>query len=176
MAQFLAAANRLGRWNLRGMNRRHSKLTDWGLKHVSIDSDAAILDIGCGGGRTIHKLAAIATKGKVYGVDSSETSVAASRKTAEECIKSGRVEIFHGSISHLPFPDQMFALATAVETRFLLARFAGGYARSLTRPKTWRSTGHRRGSLQGWEIRPACSKICRPDAKNGFSIREPECR
>jgi ubiquinone/menaquinone biosynthesis C-methylase UbiE len=108
----------LGRWNLRGMNQRHSELTDWGLKHVSIESDAAILDIGCGGGRTIHKLAAIATKGKVYGVDSSETSVAASRKTNEECIKSRRVEILHGSVSHLPFPDQMFALATAIETHF----------------------------------------------------------
>ena len=35
-----------------------------------------------------------------------------------ECIKSRRVEIFHGSVSHLPFPDQMFALATAVETHF----------------------------------------------------------
>jgi ubiquinone/menaquinone biosynthesis C-methylase UbiE len=100
------------------MNSRHSKLTDWGLKHVSIDSEAVILDIGCGGGRTIHKLAAIATKGKVYGVDSSETSVAASRKTNEECTRSRRVEILHGSVSHLPFPDQMFALATAVETHF----------------------------------------------------------
>ena len=82
------------------------------------DLPVAILDIGCGGGRTIYKLAAIATKGKVYGVDSSETSVAASRKTNEECIKSRRVEILHGSVSHLPFPDQMFALATAVETHF----------------------------------------------------------
>jgi ubiquinone/menaquinone biosynthesis C-methylase UbiE len=100
------------------MNRRHSKLTDWGLKHVSIDSDAAILDIGCGGGRTIHKLSGIATKGKVYGVDYSETSVAASRKTNEEWIKIGRAEILHGSVSHLPFLDQMFALATAVETHF----------------------------------------------------------
>jgi ubiquinone/menaquinone biosynthesis C-methylase UbiE len=108
----------VGRWNLRGMNRRHSKLTDWGLKHVSIDSDATILDIGCGGGRTIQKLAGIATKGKVYGVDYSETSVAASRKTNEEWVKIGRVEIFHGSVSHLPFSDQMFALATAVETHF----------------------------------------------------------
>jgi len=108
----------LGRWNLRGMNRRHSKLTDWGLKHVSIDSDATILDIGCGGGRTIHKLAGVATKGKVYGVDYSETSVATSRKMNKEWIKTGRVEILHGSVSHLPFPDQMFALATAVETYF----------------------------------------------------------
>jgi ubiquinone/menaquinone biosynthesis C-methylase UbiE len=100
------------------MNRRHSKLTDWGLKHVSIGSDDTILDIGCGGGRTIDKLVAIAAKGKVYGVDYSETSVAASRKTNEEWIKTGRVEIRHGSVSHLPFPDQMFALATAVETHF----------------------------------------------------------
>jgi len=100
------------------MNRRHSKLTDWGLKHVSIDSDATILDIGCGGGRTIHKLAGVATKGKVYGVDYSETSVATSRKMNKEWIKTGRVEILHGSVSHLPFPDQMFALATAVETYF----------------------------------------------------------
>ena len=108
----------LGSWNLRSMNRRHSKLTDWGLEHISIASDATILDIGCGGGRTIHKLATLATKGKVYGVDYSETSVAVSRKTNQEWLKTGRVEIRHGSVSHLPFPDQMFALATAVETHF----------------------------------------------------------
>jgi ubiquinone/menaquinone biosynthesis C-methylase UbiE len=108
----------LGRWHLRGMNRRHSKLTDWGLAHVSIPGDATILDIGCGGGRTIHKLAALATSGKVYGVDYSETSVAASRKTNQQGITAGRVEIRHGSVSHLPFPDGMFDLATAVETHF----------------------------------------------------------
>jgi ubiquinone/menaquinone biosynthesis C-methylase UbiE len=100
------------------MNRRHSQLTDWGLQHVAIDSDATILDIGCGGGRTIHKLAALATEGKVYGVDSSDTSVAVSQKTNQEGIKTGHVEILHGSVSHLPFPDQMFTFATAVETHF----------------------------------------------------------
>ena len=108
----------LGRWNLRNMNDRHSKLTDWGLEHVSIANDATILDIGCGGGRTIHKLANLATNGKVYGVDYSETSVAASRRTNRELLKTGRVEIRHGSVSLLPFPDDMFALATAIETHF----------------------------------------------------------
>jgi ubiquinone/menaquinone biosynthesis C-methylase UbiE len=107
-----------GRWKLWGMNRRHSKLTDWGLEHVLIGSDSTILDIGCGGGMTIHKLAAGGTKRKVYGVDHSETSVASSRKTNQQWIKAGRVEIRHGSVSHLPFPDQMFDLATAVETHF----------------------------------------------------------
>jgi ubiquinone/menaquinone biosynthesis C-methylase UbiE len=108
----------LGSWNLRSMNRRHSKLTDWGLGHVSIGSDATILDIGCGGGRTIYKMAAIATKGKVYGVDYSQTSVAESRRTNRQWIQTGRVEIHHGSVSHLPFADQMFDLVTAVETHF----------------------------------------------------------
>jgi ubiquinone/menaquinone biosynthesis C-methylase UbiE len=36
----------------------------------------------------------------------------------EEWIKIGRVDILHGSVSRLPFPDQMFALAIAVETHF----------------------------------------------------------
>jgi len=107
-----------GRWTLRGMNRRHSNLTDWGRKQVSISNDAIILDIGCGGGRTVAKLAAVSTTGKVYGVDYSETSVASAQKTNKDWIKAGRVEIRHGSVSDLPFPGQMFDLAIAVETHF----------------------------------------------------------
>ena len=45
-------------------NRRHSKLPDWGLNHISIENHDPILDVGCGGGRTVHTLAAIASKGK----------------------------------------------------------------------------------------------------------------
>ena len=57
------------------MNLSHSKLTDWGLAHISIENHDTILDVGCGGGRTVSKLAAIANQGKVYGVDYSEESV-----------------------------------------------------------------------------------------------------
>jgi ubiquinone/menaquinone biosynthesis C-methylase UbiE len=58
------------------MNSRHSKVTDWGLSHISIDNRDTILDAACGGGRTVNKLAAIASQGKVYGVDFSKESVA----------------------------------------------------------------------------------------------------
>ena len=108
----------LGRFFLWEMNDRHSGVTDWGLEHVSIDQHHTILDIGCGGGRTVHKLTAIATEGKVYGVDYSLSSVAASRRTNREWIKTGRVEIKHGSVSHLPFSDSLFDLVTAVETHY----------------------------------------------------------
>jgi ubiquinone/menaquinone biosynthesis C-methylase UbiE len=108
----------LGRFVLRRMNRRHSKLTDWGLTHVSIRSDDAILDIGCGGGKTVAKLASLAANGKVYGVDFSEESVAVSRRTNQELIRAGRIEIRQASVSELPLANDAFDLVTAVETHY----------------------------------------------------------
>jgi ubiquinone/menaquinone biosynthesis C-methylase UbiE len=108
----------LGRYSLWRMNISHSKLTDWGLQHVSIAPHFTILDVGCGGGRTVSKLAALAQQGKVFGVDFSDASVAASKKTNAPWIASGRVEIREGSVSQLPFPDATFDLITAVETHF----------------------------------------------------------
>jgi ubiquinone/menaquinone biosynthesis C-methylase UbiE len=100
------------------MNSGHSKLTDWGLEHISIEKHHTILDVGCGGGRTVSKLAAMATQGKVYGVDYSEESTAAAKRTNAQWIELGRVEIRHGSVSQLPFPEGLFDLVTAVETHF----------------------------------------------------------
>ena len=108
----------LGRFTLWRMNSSHSNLTDWGLEHISIENHHTVLDVGCGGGRTVSKLAAIATRGKVYGVDYSEESVAASKRTNAHWIALGRVKIRYGSVSHLPFSDGTFDLVTAVETHF----------------------------------------------------------
>ena len=100
------------------MNSSHSKLTDWGLEHIKIDQNFTILDVGCGGGRTIQKLAALACKGKIYGVDYAEGSVAMSRKKNADSIKEGRVKIRQASVSQLPFEDNKFNLATAIETQY----------------------------------------------------------
>ena len=100
------------------MNQSHSNVTDWGLSHVRIESDFVGLDVGCGGGRTIQKLAALAPQGTVYGVDYAKGSVAASRSKNAEFIKAGRVQISSASVSHLPFPDNQFDLVTAVETQY----------------------------------------------------------
>lgn len=107
-----------GRFVLWQMNSRHSKVTDWGLTHVTVEKCYTILDAGCGGGRTVSKLAAMAAQGKVYGIDFSEESVAASKRINASWIEMGRVEIHHASVSQLPFPDGVFDLITAVETHF----------------------------------------------------------
>jgi trans-aconitate methyltransferase len=60
------------------MNYSHAGLTDWGLKQVQVEKNFTILDVGCGGGRTIQKLVSLAPEGMVYGVDYADGSVAAS--------------------------------------------------------------------------------------------------
>jgi ubiquinone/menaquinone biosynthesis C-methylase UbiE len=100
------------------MNSRHSKVTDWGLSHASIGKQDILLDVGCGGGRTVSKLAAIATQGKVYGIDHSSESVAMALRTNKQFIDRARVEVREASVSRLPFSDGTFDIITAVETHF----------------------------------------------------------
>jgi ubiquinone/menaquinone biosynthesis C-methylase UbiE len=107
---------KLGRLLIRVMNISHYQLTSWGLSHLSIRKQDTILDIGCGGGGTVHRLAKIATNGKVYGIDFSDESVMASRVKNKQLIQMGRVEIQQSSVSCLPFSDNMFDLVTAVNT------------------------------------------------------------
>jgi len=109
-------SGRVGRLLMRAMNISHDQLTNWGLSHLSIGKRDTILDIGCGGGGTVHKLAKIATNGKVYGVDLSNDSVMVSRMTNRRFARMGRVEIQQSSVSCLPFSDSMFDLVTAVNT------------------------------------------------------------
>jgi len=111
-------AGLLGRFVLWNMNSRHSKVTDWGLSHIAIDKRDTVLDAGCGGGRTVNKLAVIASEGKVYGVDFSKESVAFASRINKQWIDADRVEIREASVSQLPFSADVFNVVTAVETHF----------------------------------------------------------
>jgi SAM-dependent methyltransferase len=115
-----------GRLTLWRMNRSHSKLTDWGLAHTTVELRFTVLDVGCGGGRTISKLATMAARGKVYGIDYSEESVAASRRYNAQAIRVGRVEIHLADVGKLPFPDNTCDLVTGVETHFWWPDIAAG--------------------------------------------------
>jgi len=108
----------LGRRVVRAMNLSHSKMTDWALQQLTVPNNAAILDIGCGGGETVRKLAALAPNGKVVGLDYSAASVAVSRNTNANDVAAGRVQIVQGSVATLPFPDSTFDVVTAVETHY----------------------------------------------------------
>jgi SAM-dependent methyltransferase len=105
-----------GRLFARGMNVGHWPTIQWGLEHVDIGRADVILDVGCGGGKTIRHMAGLAQEGKVYGIDYSEASVAAAIGFNRKLIAAGRVDIRHGSVEALPFPGATFDLVTASET------------------------------------------------------------
>ena len=105
----------LGRCMLRFMNFGHAPLTNWGLDHVAFSEGMTMLDVGCGGGATLKRLLLRSPKGKVYGIDISEESVAKAKKVNKDLLDS-QVFVEQGSADSLPWEDQTFDVVTAVET------------------------------------------------------------
>jgi ubiquinone/menaquinone biosynthesis C-methylase UbiE len=111
-------SGRFGRFLTRVMNFAHSGLTRWSLEFIDIAGDTDILDIGCGGGKTVERLAKIAGEGKVVGIDYSPDSVVVASKRNRALINKGRVEIFQGIVSSMKFHDGVFGLITAFESHY----------------------------------------------------------
>jgi SAM-dependent methyltransferase len=116
LSQCKRPSGTFGRLLARGMNRAHSPLTRWALGHIEVKSETVALDVGCGGGRTVDRLAKMATEGWVVGLDYSEDSVLVSRRKNARHIHNGRVEICHASVSDIPFENNFFDLVTSIET------------------------------------------------------------
>lgn len=117
----LNARNPKGFWGkmmIRSMNKGHYGVTGWGLEHIEIKDDFTILDVGCGGGKTVFRLSEAAPNGKIYGIDYSEVAVKKSKKLNKRGIRNKKVQIDNSSVSNLPYNDNMFDLVTAVETYY----------------------------------------------------------
>ena len=104
-----------GRKTLRMMNKRHDGLTDWGLSFLSFNEDDKVLDIGCGGGRTVKKLSKKMTD-TVWGVDISSAAIEESFRLNKAAIRRDKVVICKADAADLPFGDATFDIITAVET------------------------------------------------------------
>jgi ubiquinone/menaquinone biosynthesis C-methylase UbiE len=116
-----------GRTFAEKMNKGHWDLTTWGLNHVSVKSDFVILDVGCGGGKTLSRMARRAVQGKVYGIDHSADMVDYSRQVNRKLIVQNRVEIFQGAVEKTGFKDDFFDLVTAIETYYFWPNLAQAF-------------------------------------------------
>ena len=105
-----------GRAMLARMNESHARLTAWGLGLLSFAPNDTVLDIGCGGGNTLARMAERVTAGHLVGIDYAETSVEASRAFNSALVASGRMEVLGGSVEALPFPDAHFDKVVTVES------------------------------------------------------------
>lgn len=123
MAQYRRPTGHPGRLIARLMNKDHAQLTLWGIRMVKIASDHVILDVGCGGGKTVNLLAQRATRGKVFGIDYSTDMVEYSKKVNKKLIAQDRVQIAEESVEKMSFPNDIFDLVTAVETYYFWPNF-----------------------------------------------------
>ncbi len=98
------------------MNESHYAVSGWGMAHFALAPHDRILDIGCGGGETLSRLAAMAEDAMLYGADYSPVSVAASKQHNAAWIADGKMQIFEASVEQLPFPANFFQRIITVES------------------------------------------------------------
>lgn len=128
-----------GRETLRGMNQHHADLTDWALQMLTDKNPSDILDIGCGGGMALAKMADLFPLSKLTGVDLSSESVLFSAHNNMGIKNEGRLQLKEASVSNLPYEDCSFDLVTAFETYFFWPDLASDIAQAV---RVLRPGGH----------------------------------
>ncbi|MBX3025121.1 class I SAM-dependent methyltransferase [bacterium] len=91
---------------------------DIAVERLALQAEDAVLEVGFGPGRTLQRMAELVIRGRVAGVDLSDDMVAAATRRCQRYIARGRMELRHGSVERLPFPDGFFDKALSVHTLY----------------------------------------------------------
>ncbi len=88
------------------MGHRHSNVARnrWAAELLDIETDARVLELGCGPGVAIAALAGRVTEGLVVGVDHSTVMLRQARRRNAAAVTSGRVRLVCASVEEL-LPD-----------------------------------------------------------------------
>ena len=105
-----------GKEMLMGMNEHHGPVTAWGIGHFQFTGSERVLDIGCGGGAALRRMAEKVPSGHLTGVDYSKVSIALTSECNADLISQGRLNVVQGIVSALPFEDNSFDRIITVES------------------------------------------------------------
>lgn len=105
-----------GKEMLDRMNRSHYEMTGWALDYLDFKENDHVLDVGCGGGMTLHRIAPKVPSGHLDGIDYSEVSVHSSSELNNELVENGKMTVQKADVSHLPFADGTFDKIVTVES------------------------------------------------------------
>ncbi len=114
----------VGRFLAREMNRAHGPMTRWVLSHIPNQGVRRILDLGCGGGGALRRLASLVPDSEVHGIDYSVDSVRVASRVNSDLIAEGRAFVRHGSVSDLPYAEDQFDLVIAIESHYFWPNLA----------------------------------------------------
>ncbi len=108
----------LGRLMGKGMNRDNRRLIYWTLEILDVQPDDSVLEIGFGAGLGIQKAAELASRGWVAGIELSRAMVEEAKGLNALAIAAGRVELREGTSTSLPYSDDEFDKALAVNVHY----------------------------------------------------------
>jgi len=108
------------------MARTNQECAAWVIDLLAIQRNDKVLEVGFGPGVGIRLLAGLASAGYVAGVDPSGEMVEQATARNAHVIRSGRVDLRHGSVERLPFEDNTFDKALAINSMQIWPDAVGG--------------------------------------------------
>jgi ubiquinone/menaquinone biosynthesis C-methylase UbiE len=98
------------------MARMNLQCAIWVIDLLGIQPNDSVLEVGFGPGVCIQLLARSVPAGYIAGVDPSEEMVRQAKAQNVKAIESGRVDLRYGSVESLPFEDDTFTKALAINS------------------------------------------------------------
>lgn len=111
----------IGSIMLKIMNSAHIEMNKWALEKIKIKKGSVMLDVGCGGGKTLELLSEMDASGKLYGIDYSRQAVKDSIRANKLDVSTGKVHIQQASVTDIPFPENIFDIISAFQTHYFWA-------------------------------------------------------
>jgi ubiquinone/menaquinone biosynthesis C-methylase UbiE len=118
------------------MARGNEHEAGWTVSLLNIQPDQHILEIGFGPGVAIQYASQKAVHGLVAGIDYAETMVQVASKRNAPAIKARHVDLKHGEVTALPYPDEAFDTAFTIHCIYFWAKPIDGLTeiRRILRP------------------------------------------
>ena len=85
---------------------------------MSVQTDDRIIEIGCGTGKLIYKMAQEMDKGLIEGIDFSSAMVSVAKKRNKNSIAKGTVKILEGDFDNMPYEKEKYSKACSVNTLY----------------------------------------------------------
>ena len=94
---------------------KNEEMNCFAVEQLGVQPEDQVLEIGFGHGHAIRLIAERAHQGVVAGIDPSDAMVRHAAKRNRELIKAGRVELWQGSVSSIPYEYARFNKVLAVD-------------------------------------------------------------
>ncbi len=98
------------------MALEHRGQAKWAVQCLGVERRDRILEIGFGPGLAIQRIAEIAVDGFVAGIEVSDVMVQQARRRNASAMREGRIQLSRGSAEALPYEDNSFDKALAMNT------------------------------------------------------------